>query len=30
VLSCQNNNLRSVFADYIYLKIGEKAKGQTL
>jgi len=29
-ISCQNNNQKLVRADYIYLKIGEKAKRQTL
>jgi len=30
VISCQNNNPKSVRADYIYLNLSKKAKGQTL
>ena len=28
-VSCQNNNQKLVRADYIYLKIDKKTKGQT-
>jgi hypothetical protein len=30
VISCQNNNPKSLHADYIYRKIHKKAKRQTL